>query len=250
MYGGVDLSAREGVVHVTALWDAPGGGLLTLRINAHTPRSPHDAFALGLARARADAILVTGQVLRDEPNLRYELDGPGELARGLAAWRAEEARRQEPPWLLVLTSGRGLDLFHPALRGWARPLVFTGEAAAAELRRRDGAADVEIVGSAEPSARAAIAHLRGERGARVVTVEAGPTTSRPLYDDPRAVDELMLSLFHGPEIAPEAVGVELIPSREALVSRLGDGTGAWPVEEASGRWSFELLPRSRPAGVG
>jgi len=244
MYGGVDLAAREGVVHVTALWASPAGALLTLRINEHTPKSPHDRFALGLARARADAILVTGKVLRDEPGLRYELGGPGELPRGLAAWRAEHAGRHEPPWLLVLTSGRGLDLSHPALHGWARPLIFTGEAAAAELRQRGDAAGVEIVGSAQPSARAAIAHLRGERRARVVTIEAGPTVSRPLYDDPRAVHELMLSLFRGPEVAPQAIGAALAPSRAALVGRLGEGTGPWPVVEASGPWTFELLPLS------
>ena len=69
----------SGVVHVTAVWQRGDGDLVTLRTAAGAPRVAHDALVLGLARARADAILTTAEVLRCEPGLRHDLSGPGEL---------------------------------------------------------------------------------------------------------------------------------------------------------------------------
>jgi riboflavin biosynthesis pyrimidine reductase len=234
LYGAVPLG--DGVVHVTALWSPTSGPSLTLRINEHTPRSAHDFFALNLARARADAIIVTGKVLREEPTLRYDLQGAAGLPAALDAWRRERAGREQPPFVYVLTSGRGLDADHPVWSSWARPVVFTSGQAALSLPER-----VEVARVNEPSLRAAIAHAR-DRGARCVSVEAGPSTSRALYEDPALVDELLLSELLVDDIPEVARGDELV-DRERLHELLPRASAPAGIEEPSGRWRFSRLLR-------
>jgi riboflavin biosynthesis pyrimidine reductase len=237
LYGHVDLAARAGVVHVTAVWEPPeGGALVTLAIGPDTPRSEHDAFVLSLARARADAIVTTGKMLRDEPHTRYDLSGP---ADALAAWRRERAGCDVPPWLLVLTSGRDVPLDHPALHGAPRPIVYTTRQSAAALAPAVAGTRIEVVGVDSPSARSAIDHLRAGRGAKLVSIEAGPTTSRALYDDPVAVDELMLSVYAAPELDRRVRGKPLLSHAE-LAARLPHATEPVEVSEPSGPWRFQL----------
>lgn len=244
LYGTVDLASAEGVLHVTALWDPPGGRgpLVTLRINEHTPRSDHDFFVLNLARARADAIVCTGKMLRMEPDTRYDLQGPGTAATALARWRRERACRTEPPLLVVLTSGHGLDPGHVALRGQPRPVIFTSSEAAGGVRERVGDGGIEVAASDDPSVRAAVRWLRREHGARTVSIEAGPTTAVELYADPVRIDELMLSRYREPELDERVRGPVLL-SIDELEARVGAGTAPVDVREASGRWTFSLFGR-------
>ena len=81
------------------------------------------------------------------------------------------------------------------------------------------------------------------RGAATIVLEAGPSTTRSAYREGR-VDELMLSLFHGPfdggmneTIAPFAMQeIELaLPHASARREHL----------EPSGRWSFQRRWRAR-----
>lgn len=233
LYGDVSLAA-EGVLHVTAVWRAPDGALVTLKINERTPKSEYDFFALNLARARADAIVVTGKVLRDEPGVRFALQGAA--AGGLRRWRCEVHGRGETPWLVVLTSGRDLDLDHPAFDG-QRTVVVTSETAASALVAPP---NVELVGLPSPSIRAAIQYARDALHAKIVSIEAGPTTTRPLYRDPCRVDELMLSVYEEASIPNEAHGPELVPFPE-LERLLGPASSACRIEEPSGTWSFQIL---------
>lgn len=244
LYGREDLAAREGVLHVTALWDPPGhrGPLVTLRINEHTPRSEHDAFVLNLARARADAIVCTGKMLRMEPHTRYDLQGPGELPAALGQWRRRRAGRGDPPLLVVLTSGRGFDPDHVALHGAPVPVVFTSDEGAERVRRGTRGTRIEMVAARSPSIRAAVEWVRRERGARLVSIEAGPTASSELYADPTAVDELMLSRYREPELDERVQGPALLSWRE-IETRVGRGTPPFDVDEPSGRWSFSLHRR-------
>ena len=76
MYG-TDLPLDGGVIHPTAQWRAPDDRYVTLRLNADTPTSRHDRFALNLSRARADALITTGKILREEPGLDTDLIGGG-----------------------------------------------------------------------------------------------------------------------------------------------------------------------------
>ena len=117
---------NTGVVHVTAVWQRAGGYLVTLRSGSSTgddpPRIVHDAFALGIARARADAILTTGEILRREPDLRHGLPGPGALPLGLAEWRRTVLGKTTPPILWVMTRSGDLDFAHPAFGHPEKPI--------------------------------------------------------------------------------------------------------------------------------
>ncbi len=188
-----DLQAPPGVLHVTAVWQDAGGRLFTLRIGASTPRSATDAFVLGVARARCDAVVTTGRILRDEPEVLHRL--PDDLA----AWRRQRLGRREPPLTVVLTARHDVDLAHPLLA--RRALVVTSRDAAPRLVarvREAGRGDgIEVVGRTAPSLRDLLSFLREERGLADVCVEAGPATTAALYTEPPCVDELMLSVYLG-----------------------------------------------------
>jgi riboflavin biosynthesis pyrimidine reductase len=230
LYGDVDLARESGVVHVVSVCDRGDGMLTVIRIGPCAPKSATDTFVLNLARARADAIIVTGKILRAEPALRYDL--PADLLQ----WRRDHAGLVQRPDLIVLTRGHDLQPTHPALHGWARPIVFTTEDAA----RRSTM--VDVVGHSNPSIRSAIAWAR-DNGARVVSIEAGPSTTRTLYEPPIAVDELMLSEFLG-EIPDEARGGVLL-RRDALETKLRAVAPPREVQEGSGPWRFGRWTRDR-----
>ena len=82
---GERLEDEVGVLHVASAWRDETGRLFALRIGPDTPSSATDGFALALARARCDAILSTGKILRDEPGLRHRPDPVD--PQGLTAWR-------------------------------------------------------------------------------------------------------------------------------------------------------------------
>ena len=244
------VAGPAGVVHVTALWRASASELRTMRINADTPKSASDGLALFAARARADAIVLTGKLLRDEPGLVYELLDLGDMGRSLAAWRRDVLGKPEPPYLLILTSGQDLprsapvESWHPALRSWPRPIIYTTREVADSVAHSAGQR-VEIVGAQEPDIRAAIAYLRTQLDCGTVVIEAGPSTTNSLYDDPVAVDELLLSVYRSDDL-PTTVrgGLSVSPAR------LGEIFGRAEMERAmqpamAGTWSFWRLVRAR-----
>lgn len=224
---GAPLGPAEGVIHVVAVARV-AGALRVMRIGEHAPKSVTDFFALSLARARVDAIVVSGSVLRAEPTLVYE-----RLDDGLLAMREGRA----PPWLCVLTRSGDLPAAHPVWGSCARPLVYTGE----DVALPSLPARVEVVRAAEPSPRAAIDHLLHEPGCAAVSVEAGPRVAVPLYDDPSVIDELMLSVYEG-ELDPRALGGPFLDEAhiEALFACAG---GPTRVDEPSGPWTFARYRR-------
>lgn len=238
---GDELPRDAGVLHVASAWVAPDGKLKTLRICEETPRSALDFFLLSVARARADAIVVTGKILRDEPDLRYAL--PGGEGGALASYRREILGLDEPPRLAVLTSGRAFPSDHPALRGWPRPLVYAPVETHAELRRRLPLG-VEIAGQEAIDIRPLIDHLENDLSCRTISIEAGPSTSRALYADPVRVDELMLSLYRG-EALEESVRGNALPSLEAIAALLPLTSLPFLREEPDGPWSFHRFTRRR-----
>ena len=84
--------------------------LYTLRVDDKSPRSPYDWFALNLSRARADLIVLTGAILRDEPQLTGNV--LAEYKAALMEWRRQVWGRQHPPSVCVLTAGP-VDFTHP-----------------------------------------------------------------------------------------------------------------------------------------
>jgi riboflavin biosynthesis pyrimidine reductase len=233
---GDDLASEVGVLHVTSAWRAPGGELFVLRIGPGAPRSETDAFALAVARARADAIVTTGRILREEPGLSHA------LPPALREWRREVLGKAEPPWSAVLSSGRDLDLGHPLLRGGSRAAVFTSQAAAASLAARAGASGLEVAGVAQPGLRELLAWLARERGCASVAVEAGPGTALSLYQEPLALDELMLSLYLEPALPEPACGPRFLPL-ERLEALLAPASEPFDSRQKAGRWLFKRYRR-------
>lgn len=241
LYGGA-VQAQTGVLHVTAVWRSPSGELRTLRITPATPRSETDAFVLALARARADAIVTTGKILRDEPELSHAIEDAG-----LLAWRRERVGRSEPARSVVLTSGREIDWSHPILRGGARVLLVTSHEGARRLEdgRRAAVADVEVMARQDPGLRDTVLMLRRDLGCATIAVEAGPSTSRQLYRDPALVDELLLSVYEEPDLPAEVCGeASLEPDR--IAELFGPPHHEVSRRERSGRWSFRRYLRKRP----
>jgi riboflavin biosynthesis pyrimidine reductase len=229
----------EGVLHVAAVWRPPGEDRhVVLRIRDETPKSAIDFLLLNLARARAEAIVTTGRILREEPGVTHDLQGEPGAVRALRAWRRETLGLVDPPWLVVLTGGRDLDVRHPALSSWSRPIVCCPAAAAEDVRRRVRGSAIEVVPDDAPGLRAAIAHLGQRRGVRRISIEAGPSTAAAAYDAPVVIDELVLSIYGGAALAPALAGGEL-PGRAAIERAVGARRASFSAEESSGRWTFE-----------
>ena len=239
---GDDPARASRVLHVAAVWRDASGSARVLRIGPRTPRSEHDRFLLALARARAEAIVTTGRILREEPSLTHGLLGPPDLRAALAAWRRERLVLAPRPHLLVLSSGRDLDPAHPAFHGPTRPLLFVPAQVAAELRERFASSEVRVASVPKPSVRLALEHLR-RLGAKRITLEAGPTTARELYDEPAGVDELWLSTYCGERPPESVIGEPLVPDA-LLAAALPNGSEPSSRAEPSGRWRFERRWRS------
>jgi riboflavin biosynthesis pyrimidine reductase len=238
-----DDPARSGrILHVASVWRGGDGVARMLRIGKETPRSRHDAFLLGLARARAEAILTTGRILREEPALTHGLPGPPGLRAALAAWRRERLVLAHEAWLLVLSSGAGLEPAHPAFRGALRPVLFVPSAAAAALRERFAETAARVVSVPAPNAHLALDHL-GRLGARRITIEAGPTTARELYAEPARVDELWLAEYAGETPEEDVIG-EAFVNDERLAAALPNVSRAALRVEPSGDWGFSRRWRS------
>lgn len=248
-----------GVVHVTAVWQRSDGQLVTLRTGGDAPRVAHDALALGLARARADAILTTAEVLRREPELRHELPGPGALPEGMAAWRRRLGKTSKP-LLCVMTRSGDVDLAHPAFRQAGRSVIYASREAAWALESRVSDAGVELVAADEPTTRDAVGLLRREFGAATVTVEAGPSVARDLYreaDDegdaakdhrdwtlepPTQVDELLLTVLHAPDLETRFRGPSFMP-RADVEALLGRPASTRRLKSVDGEWELARYVR-------
>ena len=244
--GDVDWRAATGTIHVAAVHDETGH---VIAIGPEAPKSGTDRFVLGFARARADAIVTTGSILRSEPDLVHRLAESPEEQSALAAWRQATLGREEPPRLLVLSASGRFPTDHPALaaaQGW----IWTSR----EGRARCGTPpegfdfvvpgeDTDEVGDANGVA-AALAWLLARDAVDTLSLEAGPSTTAALYD-PAAregvafagVDELLLSRFEG-DIAEAADGPDFVPTPH-LVDRFGGPATAIRLVEDSGPWRFE-----------
>lgn len=237
---GADLDST-GVVHVTAVRQRRDV-YETLKILPETPKCAHDFFVLNVARARADAIVTTGKILREEPRLEHRLQGPGRVAEALAAWRRDCLGKSRPPVTLVLTSGRDLDLGHPVFKAWTRPVIYTGREGHWRLESRAADHGVEVVGVDEPGVRGAIEFLRYQFGAATISIEAGPSVSCRLYEPPPAVDELLLSVVEVADLPASVRGGKFLTAADVgrVFSRY---TVPYRVTTEDGEWRFQRFLR-------
>jgi riboflavin biosynthesis pyrimidine reductase len=232
LYGG--LPAPAGVVHVVAA-AREAGRLRVLKIGPEAPKSDTDFFILQLARARADAVLTTARILREEPELSLDFAGP--WAGALAGYRKGLGKRRLTA--LILTLGGDLPQEHPLWRDALERLVLTAPDKAGALRARLGER-AEVLTSNEPSPRAALS-LLAARGAQAISVEAGPSTAGTLYAPSSCIDELWLSIAELPLVS-EQLG-RALPEDATLFAglRLASERGR---TEQSGPWRFQRWVRS------
>lgn len=256
---GVDWQSAKGILHVAAIGARPRAAIA---VGASAPHSPTDRFVLGFARARADAVVTTGAILRAEPHLVHRTSETPREEAAWTRWRAEVLRRRTTPILLVLTGSGEVDVAHPALAASPRPIVWTTKAGWARIGAGTGRIDIVVDGvrdgspandraEASSALSAAIRWLRDSAGAETVVIEAGPRSTQGIYavgsKEERgivAIDELLLSIYGGGSF-PAVPGSEL-PESETLAayfSSAGPRTRT-RVEEASGPWLFERYRRA------
>lgn len=236
---GAPLDTRPAVSHSFAAWRANADTpLTTIQINEHGPKSDLDFLALHIARARADGIIITGKILREEPTLSYSLRADPRWGDALLTWRERRWGLCDPPWLLILTGRGDIDFNHPIFDSWIRPLIFTSDRAAT---RKLAAAPCPVVSDASPDIRRAIRHLQVARDCECVSIEAGPSTARTLYERPKVVNELLLSVYTEPSLDERAQGAPLITFPEVR-DMFGSETSA-SHREQSQHWSFHRMRR-------
>ena len=234
------LPKNGGVLQSAAVWFTDSGQYQTLKIGESTPRSPTDDFLLAFNRSRADAIVTTGQILRDEPALCFDV--AGNLGRDLGDWRKDALGRSQAPWIVVLTRGGQLPWGHPVVAS-DRTLILTGQEASVP----EPPDSSKIIRRAAPGLIDTIAFLRTEMGCETMLIEAGPSTSSVLYQTDDNVDELMLSVCREDRLPPGVRG-RAFPSAATLVSAGLHEVSSRSVQEASGLWSFHRWLRSGPGG--
>jgi len=238
LFGG-PLDTRPAVSHSFAAWRAAADTpLTTIKINEHGPKSDLDWLALHIARARADGIIITGKILRDEPNLSFSLRADPRWGEALLSWRERRWGACEEPWILILTGRGDIDFDHPVFHGWGRPLIFTTDRTAT---RKLAAAPCPVVSDAAPDVRKAIQHLQLGRECECVSIEAGPSTARGLYERPRLVKELLLSVYLEPSLDERAQGEPLVMLSE--VRDLFRSETSATHREGGQHWSFHRLRR-------
>ena len=233
------LDTRPAVSHSFAAWKAAEEApLTTILINEHSPKSDLDFLALHIARARADAIIITGKILRDEPKLSFDLRADPRWKDALLQWRERRWGIFDPPWLLILTGRGEIDFSHPVFHGWARPLIFTSDRAAS---RKLSGSPCPVVSDEAPDIRRAIQHLQLARGCECISIEAGPSTARALYDDPMVVKELLLSVYLERSLDSRAKGQPLVKLSD--VRRLFRTETSATHRDLGHHWSFHRLRR-------
>jgi riboflavin biosynthesis pyrimidine reductase len=219
---GPGLDRARGLLHVAAVWEAPDGRYATLRVGEGALRTASDAVVLSAARARADAIVTTGRILRDEPGLVHASIADAGVTAELEGLRRTVWGLEGPPWIAVLTASGELPEAHPALVHAERLLVLTGKAGAAKLRADATLPPAaEIVAVPEPGPRALVEHLRDVRGCASIVVEAGASTAARLYGGAGGgIDELWLTVCQADDV-PAGQLVGPFVERETIEATLG-----------------------------
>lgn len=236
---GSALDSRPAVSHSAAAWHDPASDKLTaIRINEYGPKSELDFLSLHIARARADAIIITGKILRDEPTLEYDLRADTRWGDALHQWRERRWGLWEPPWLLILTGSGEVDPAHPALHGWVNPVIFTSDRTA---ERHLADSPIPVVADEAPDIRKAIRHLQISKDCQCISIEAGPSTALGLYDKPTVVNELLLSVNLDKTLDHRAKGQAVIELGK-LRHRFGAETSVTHSQQGQ-HWSFHRLQR-------
>lgn len=260
VYGAVDWRAASGVLQVTAIAAADRA---TIALGPEAPASALDRIVLGFARARAEALVTTGSILRAEPKLVHRYAEDPTRDEQWQAWREATLGWNGAPGLILLSRSGDFPLGHPAIESATSGFVWTSKATRDRLGPRLGALEVVVAESTggESGLSGALAFARARHGLSSIAIEAGPSATRGIYEPPAtppetgqntgparvAVDELLLSLYDG-ALADAARAAKF--ASEAEVSAAGlQRVRTYKKKEPSGSWTFERY-RSRAVDFG
>lgn len=246
LYGALDWREETGILHVAAVALEPAR---VIAIGPGAPASPTDRFVLGFARARADAIVTTGAILRAEPELVHCYAEETQANASFARWRERILDKPTAPALVVLSASGDIASDHPALAAAELGMIWTTHEGRARLGKpRVAGLSIETSGKRDESLRAnlvaALERTRSILNAQTILIEAGPTTSSALYPDSDpgdGIDELLLSHFGG-TLEASAIGPAFV-TQARIAARFGDPRSARQIDEASGAWRFERYRR-------
>jgi riboflavin biosynthesis pyrimidine reductase len=229
---GVMPEQLAGVTHVVSCVRARDGRLHVIEVGPAAPKSARDFFLLNFWRAQCDGILTTAQVVRAEPQLSHELQGP--CAAQLAVYRRDVLGKREAPRVAIMSHRGVLPAEHRVFRDHAKVSVLTSAAAAPQLSAALGAR-AEVVGFEALSVFEGVEFLRS-RGADMIMIEAGPSTASKLYEFPGGVvQHLLVSVCEAP-VEPAAIGGAL-PENAELFASMGQ-LSETTFQEESGPWRF------------
>ncbi len=193
--------AVSGLCHVTAvLDDVNSASLHTINVNKHAPKCNTDFDILMCARAASDGVIQAAASVRDEHAAfgggASSLHLVGPHAATLARWRDQSLGLSLSSSHCIVLSHTGnvpgAALLHnppsevckPTFTPWLMVDTAAQDTAAGSLQSARIPRE-QVLASDFPSIRAAAAYLH-QKGVRRISVEAGPTTTRCLYDGSHA----------------------------------------------------------------
>lgn len=259
LYGLVDWRSAAGILHVTAIAAADRA---TIALGPDAPGSEYDRFVLGFARARSDALVTTGSILRAEPALvhRYAEDEARDAE--WKAWRAATLGKTFRPGLILLSRSGDFPLDHPAIEAAESGFIWTSKAGRVRMGNRVGALEVVVAeeveeevaedkGSETPEngLASALAFASARRGLKAISIEAGPSATHALYlpgsrSVRGGVEEVLLSLYQG-ELLASARASQFATEEQFRALGLRR-VSTCEKQEPSGLWTFE---RHRMGGL-
>lgn len=206
-----NLPAASGLSHVFSECDG-----FVPRIGPESPKAHVDSFVLQLSRARSEAILLTGQILRDEKALTLR------LPPHFIEWRRRRHLPSTGPTVYVLSRHGGFD--HP-LQSEAT-LLLPQCAAASEGWKAEYFEGVEVGD--------ALDHLA--RRHDCLSIEAGPEVALQCYGAGRVVEVLRCRAKFD---LPTSARAGRAPTRAVLNAENLECRSAREVLASDANWSIE-----------
>lgn len=171
----------HGITHVTLLHSNNNKIYNTVKTNEWSPKHVFDTLMLNLCRSSVDAIIVTGETIRNEPQLTMNLFGSHRHI--LQQYRHDVLCKYDRPDIVVMTRDQNsIDKHHPLLHTQHKVIYYTCH---------------------EPNS---LLHCIQQYQSQYnsISIESGPNTTLPLYEsiindknNSITIDTLLLSLYNG-----------------------------------------------------
>lgn len=271
MYGETFLSSLRVpcVSHVTSTL-LLNDNYYTLRINSQSPSSLFDKFILSVSRARCDLIVLTGAILRAEPNLTANLFIAENV---LKEWRKSLGIKTNESDICILTNNiNNIDPNHPIFTSSnnidemnneqqsSKVFIYTGLDSSSNFNinnDNNNKIDPTVIRVAKPSLSSLIQDFRSTHS--IISAECGPSTTSSIYQSMMSgnndknglqlVDEILLSTYNNNNSRNE-IGMNLsnlsdlcVPSSWTLSETFLDFNFCRQSSWKTDKWKFERFTK-------